>query len=388
MMVYFSLLLIAILTVASTDAAPIYCSDVQSPASGSHNTDLSQVISLQYCVIDNCTIMKIDTGEQLDIVYTTESLLIVTPINGFASMAISKIDDELPCLKYHNRNDNIQIIELVGTITISLPIIMVSIYILLIHLLFKELRTMFGKLLIFYNLYVVSTSVTVIALSLMHYWIIVNSQIICHTAIIFFMISYAGTELFATTILAHLAYIMYRCYNLKSEISSKNKNFLFRCYSAYVFITLVLLFFVTITYDWRTENGRYTLLPNGRCNFIDKYSYKTLFLSDVIVITNKFVQITMFLAYLVYFYKLKMAFCDGETSIQYNQMLFRIAIAMGATIGLSQFIWMLLAFDSEYSDIISISGTILLLIQQIVIMTSFMCTRKITEHFKTCFSRN
>ena len=135
MMVHFSLLLIAILTVASTGAAPIYCSDVQSPASGSHNTDLSQVISLQYCIIDNCTIMKIDTGEQLNIVYTTESLLIVTPINGLTSMAIVKVDDELPCLKYHNRNDDIQINELVGAITISLPIIMVSIFILLIHLL-------------------------------------------------------------------------------------------------------------------------------------------------------------------------------------------------------------------------------------------------------------
>ena len=69
-------------------AAPIYCSDVQSPASGSHDTDLSQVISLQYCIIDNCTIMKIDTGEQLNIVYTTESLLIVTPTDGLTSMAI------------------------------------------------------------------------------------------------------------------------------------------------------------------------------------------------------------------------------------------------------------------------------------------------------------
>ena len=80
MMVCFSLLLIAILTVASTGAAPIYYSDVQSPASGSHNADLSQVMSLQYCIIDNCAIMKIDTGEQLNIVYPTESLLIVTPI--------------------------------------------------------------------------------------------------------------------------------------------------------------------------------------------------------------------------------------------------------------------------------------------------------------------
>ena len=96
-MVYFSLFLIAILIVVSARTAPIYCSDVQSPpSSGSHDTDLSQVISLQYCIIDNCTIMKIDTGEQLDIVYTTNSLLIVTPTDGLTSMVIAKTDDELP----------------------------------------------------------------------------------------------------------------------------------------------------------------------------------------------------------------------------------------------------------------------------------------------------
>ena len=77
MMAYLcSPVLITILTVAS-GATPLYCSDVQSPTGGSgHNTDPSQVTTLQYCIIDNCTVMRIDTGQQLDITYTTESLLI------------------------------------------------------------------------------------------------------------------------------------------------------------------------------------------------------------------------------------------------------------------------------------------------------------------------
>ena len=91
MMAYLSLLLIAILTVAS-GATPLYCSDVQSPAaSGNENTDLSQVTTLQYCIIDNCTIMRIDTRQQLDIIYTTENLLIVTPKDGHTSMVIKKM---------------------------------------------------------------------------------------------------------------------------------------------------------------------------------------------------------------------------------------------------------------------------------------------------------
>ena len=388
MMVYFNLplSLIAILAVASAGAAPI---DVQSPpASGSHDNDLSQVISLQYCIIDNCTIMKIDTGEQLDIVYTTDSLLIVTSTDGLTSMVIAKIDDELPCLKYHSKSDGILMaIEPVGGIIVASFIMIASLYIVVLHLLFKELRTLFGKLLIYYNLCIVSTSISIILLMLMHYWIRVNSQIICHTAMIFITMSFTGAELFATTILTHLAYLMYRCYWLKSEISSKNNRFLFRCYVAYAQITLVLLFFLTIAYDWRTDNGRNALSSNGRCNLIDQYAYNSLFLKEVIVITNKFAQIIMFLAYLVYFCKLKADFRDAPNSAQYNRKFFRIAAAMGATVGVSHFIWIPVAlFGQDYSFLVDISGAILLLIQQVAIMSSFMCTTRISELCKACFS--
>ena len=378
-----SLLLIAILTVVS-GATPLYCSDVQSPASGSdHNTDLSQVTTLQYCIIDNCTIMRIDTGQQLDIVYTTESLLIVTPKDGHTSMVISKLDDEVPCLKYPNMIEDNQIIESVGVLTMSSLIIMVSAYILIIHLLFKELRTLFGKLLMLYNTCIMSTSSSAIVLQLMHYWITVNSQTIRHTATIIFMLSFAGTGLFATNLLTHLAYLMYRCYHLKSEISKKRSNSLFRCYTAYAVFTLILLFFVTIAYDWRTGNGKYTILANGHCNFINEYSYQTLFFSDFVVTINKLAQIIMFIIYLVYFYKFNVNIRPPQVSLQYNQVLFRIAIAMGATIGLSYFLFILRIIDSEYSDIIAISGTVLLFIQQAVIMASFIHTRKIFALCKT-----
>ena len=274
--------------------------------------------------------MKIDTGEQLNIVYTTDSLLIVTPTDGLTSMVIAKIHDGLPCLKYHSKSDRIvMVIEPVALITFVLLTMMASLYIVVVHLLFKELCTLFGKLLIYYNLCIVSTSIVIILLIITHYWIIVNSQIICHTAMIFITMSVTGSELFATIILTHLAYLMYRCYWLKSEMSSKNVQFLFRCYVAYVLITLVLLFFLMITYDWKTRNGRNTMLPNGHCSSLDQYDHNSSFLKQVIIVTNKFAQIAMFLVYLVYFYKLKADFRDAPNSVQYNQKLFRIAIAMG-----------------------------------------------------------
>ena len=64
--------LLFILTVSKV--ASLLCSDQQLPASG--DDDLQQVSTLQYCLVDDCTIMIIDTGEKLDIVYTTDSLIV------------------------------------------------------------------------------------------------------------------------------------------------------------------------------------------------------------------------------------------------------------------------------------------------------------------------
>ena len=155
-MAYLYDLFIAILTVTS-GATPLNCSDLQSPASGSGNIDLSQVTTLKYCIIDNCTIMRIDTGQHLDIIYTTESLLIVTPKGDHTSMVITKINDELSCLKHQNTTNNSDhttndsrhtFYEIINVVLM----IILSTCTLIVHLLFKDLRTsLFEKLVMFYN---------------------------------------------------------------------------------------------------------------------------------------------------------------------------------------------------------------------------------------------
>ena len=383
-MAYLTLLLI--LTVAS-GATPLYCSDVQSPASGSDNTDLSQVTTLQYCIIDNCTIMRIDTGQQLEIVYTTESLLIVTPIGGETSVVIAKIDNESACLEYHNTANSNQIGLFVGVFTLLSFTMLVYGYILTVHFLFKELRTLFGKLLILYSLSIFCTCGGYIVVLLMDHWITVNSQMICHTTMILFVMSYKTSELLATNVLTHLAYIMYRCYNLKSCVCKKTSKQLVKYYISYTLIPLTLVFFVVIAYDWRTGNGSYTILPNGHCSFLDYYR-RILFICKALAIINKVVQITVFTVYVAYFYKFKSYIRDTRISnMQYDKELVKIAFAMGATIGLSDFIWTLGTFYLKFSNITNVIGAILIFTQQCVIMSTFLCTKKMYDLCKTRFSR-
>ena len=75
---YTVLFILLIITVTQTTSLDHHCnSDVHSSASGMD--ELQKPTTLQYCLIDNCTIIRNDTRQQLDIVCTTQSHLVVTP---------------------------------------------------------------------------------------------------------------------------------------------------------------------------------------------------------------------------------------------------------------------------------------------------------------------
>ena len=103
LMACLTLLFIVILTTVSK-VTSLHCSDQKLPASGDDH--LQQVTTLQYCLVDDCTIMKINTGEKLDIVYTTDSLIVTTPTDGHTSEVITRLDNELPCLEPTNMADD------------------------------------------------------------------------------------------------------------------------------------------------------------------------------------------------------------------------------------------------------------------------------------------
>ena len=62
---------------------------------------------------------------------------------------------------------------------------------------------------------------------------------------------------------------------------------------------------------------------------------------------------------------------------------------MGATVGLSHFIHVIGGLStSEFQCIAFMSGNILLVIQQVVIFTSLICTKKMSTLCKAYFSRD
>ena len=118
-----------------SEATPFQCSPSDGGSSGDMD-DLQPVSELQYCIVDNCTTMRIDNGQKLDIIYTTQSVIVITPTDGQTSSVIPKNDNTLSCAMHNT----IVYGEIIGLITIDILLMIMSSYILIIHLLFKELH--------------------------------------------------------------------------------------------------------------------------------------------------------------------------------------------------------------------------------------------------------
>ena len=380
---YTALFLILILTTTQTTPLHHHCnSDVYSSASG-----LQELTTLQYCLIDNCTIIRNDTGQQLDIVYTTQSHLVVTPTDGHTStLLISKNDPELFCSSPDTTDD--AIIQIIRAFLLLLSTLS-SGYIAVLHLLFKELRTIFGKLMIIYNIATAFRTLDTFILLITHYSIAVHSVKPCYLIYFVFMQLLIVGEGSATCITGYLAYIMHQSCKYK-EVTTKQNKILYKNYAKYIFGSLLLCDILIISYDFGTATFQHVILPNGHCNYFGHMEYATERIAQAYTILNKITQIVLLVLYFVYYYKLNKMLQLVRTlpvnvDHQQNQLFLKVAITMAATIGISQFFFAYIRLFTSFTNILALVGGLLLLIQQFVIIILFTSSKKVLRLFKRKF---
>ena len=381
---YTALFLILILTTTQTTTLHHHCnSDKYSSASG-----LQELTTLQYCLIDNCTIIRNDTGQQLDIVYTTQSHLVVTPTDGQTStMLISKNDPELFCSSPNTTgNDGTSIIR-AATIMLLSSLSSCSTAVLLP--LFKELQNTSGKLMIIYNLASSFASFNVFILLIMHYSIAVHSITPCYLIYFVFMQSLIVTEGTATCITAYFAYVMRQSYKCIEVTKVHNKQFYENCVR-YIFGSLLLFDILIFSYDFGTATFQHVILPNGHCSYFGPIEYATIGIVHAYNTLHKIIQIILLVVYFVYHYKLKKMFKmfhhTSATTVnhQQNRLFFKLAVAMVLTIGTAQFFF-------TYARLINPTAAVQLLaglsvfIQRFAILILFISSKKVLRLWKKRF---
>ena len=355
-----------------------HSSNLDMPLPGSGNdvnaTYLPETAtSVQYCMIDNCTIRRIDTGEELKIIHTTKHFIVAVPTNNHISETVLMIDEELPCLTVEYNNGSI-LLAVGVQIALSLAHAFINIYVVTVHLLFAKELSAFSKLLMSHNIVLFFVQIFLVISVITHYVIPLGTQVICQGILNIFMLLTMAFECYSTCILFHTALTMYYSYKSKPEMP---KN-LYLFYNYFVFGLFMIFAPIIIGYDLYSGNGKQTILASGHCTLYIQYSYQTLRIKDYQHFCNKVAQLSFFAVFLFFYYKRRNTIKDAEhkeASIHVSKKLIRIGIAMGATIGLARVAW-IAASVLKFSQWIALIGNLAFLFQQFVVMISLMCSHK------------
>ena len=138
-----------------------------------------------------------------------------------------------------------------------------------------------------------------------------------------------------------------------------------------------------LTYDVGITEGRYY----GYCSKQDTIYFTMVTIMYTISSINAPIQIALFIIYVYYWYKMKSS--QDITDYQINNKLFRIAIAMGATINVAKLLffidWMInTTWDKEYKNLALLTefiASVLLLIQHFVIVGSLRWVKQVYKAF-------
>ena len=345
-----------------------------------------EMATLQYCIIDNSTILRLDTLEKLDIIYTKDSILVITTNDSQTTTAIPRLYNE-PVCNMNGLSSDLEIpnfIYVYLTVWTALYLTMTG-YNIIKHLLYKELHNPMGKLLMTYSIFLAVHSVSFFMVLMLIYKFSVTSNAVCLTIKLMLIATNIGYEATATCILVHCAYHFRQSYKMIPVNPGEDKRLL-RRYFGYIIGIITISLFMILTYDLGTSvsNGKF----NGHCSLRDPIHHSLLSIMYAVSTSNGLIQIAVFILYLYYWYK--MWKCQDITDHQINKKILLISVGMGATIStanLFHFVhWVYARVNgTNLSALVEIIGSLMLILQQFIIAGSLRWMEKIYKAlYKKC----
>ena len=364
----YSILLSVILMVTLLDWSCALMSVTGESGNGTYVPVEVTMDTWQYCIVDNSTILKLDTGERLDIVYTTNNTIVVILNDSQTAIVLPRLyDDEMACSKDDLSVDYVLPNSIYITLLVwSLVALSVSGRNIAIHVLHKKLNNPMGNLLMWYSIFLILRSICFFILITLQFKLSSDFHSVhgCHVAKLIYIAVSIGYEAIATCILMHVAYSLQQSNKMRPVDPNKYKIFI-RRYFWYVICTVTISIFVILAYDL----GAVTRGYSRYCDRDDPVYQNMIIVMLTIFLINKVAQIALFIVYLYYWRKIKSL--GLVTNQQTDKKLFRIAIGMGATISISEFIYILNGIvalaTGNLSASVGIIGSMILLLQHCII---------------------
>ena len=166
-------------------------------------------------------------------------------------------------------------------------------------------------------------------------------------------------------------------------INPRENKVVWRRYLYYIIGTIAIAMLMILTYDVGTTEGRYY----GYCSKHDPIFFIMVTIMYVFSLMNAPIQIALFIIYLYYWYKMRNS--REITDYQINKKLFRISIAMGATISVVKLFffvnWMIFIVrgkeDNNLNPLTEFIGSMSALLQHCVIVGSLRWVKNVYKTF-------
>jgi len=346
---------------------------------GNVDTDNEEIISLnesQYCFVNQNTIRVSDnfTSELQDIINKTEHVIICTTINS--TVIFIAPSNGTRCSSERN--------FVTKRLFISLMVILVIIFLvaaanITLHLIFKELRTITGVLvMIMCGIMIV---ITIISSLYLTYGFINNDRNSNPTAcavltsmLFYAILVYQATKL---VILFQFVYLMYKSYRLQSQDTIDKRCWLIKSV-IFVLVLSIVCFLSAVLIDlavngtFYSNNGSLCIVQNFNLGEAPVFRVASIAEFALIFI----VQIIVFIIGFTLYIRVNKSCCK---TISTN---FRIAIALATTIGLSVILLIILHRTRVSADnsLPAVGGSTM--IEQILLFTLFISLRKVRNGLK------
>ena len=254
-------------------------------------------------------------------------------------------------------------------------------------LIFKELHTLFGYLLMLYNVSYVCFCITTVTNLVFEFLVAVNSHGTCYIMGIALALLLFSIEVIGTCMLHNFAYIMY-CSEKLYSIQLEDKKRWAKYYIIYYLTNIMIVLLVIVGYDMANDNISGVILPNGHCIYIAKHLHDTLRIPVAAIGINKAAQLVLFIIYLYYTYQINKDVTNPAILESQQSLLHKIGLAMGAVVGL-KYIWSLIAVTIKINVVIISSISFCLSVaQQCTIVAIFLCSKNMRHKYRECLSKN
>jgi len=349
---------------------------------GSVDTDNEEIISLnesQYCFVDQSTIRVSDnfTSELQDIVNKTEHVIICTTINSTV-IFIAPSNGTKCSLELHFVTKRLFISLMVILVLISLVVVAN----ITLHLMFKELCTAAGVLVMI--LCGITIAITIVSSIYLTYGFIINdvneNPTACAvlTSMLFYAILvYQATKL---VILFQFAYLMYKSYRLQSQDTIDKRCLLIK-FVIFALVLSTLCFLSAVLIDLAVH-GTFYSHRESLC-IVEHFNLDEISVFRVVSIAEFALFVTLqiiefIIGFAIYIWVNKSCCKTASTN-------FRIAIALATTIGLSVILLIILHGTKVSADNTLIAVGSSTLVEQMLLFILFVSSRKIRNSLRMMF---